>query len=58
MACITKMVLTLAAITVDISPEKVMYIMEKVKLRDVEKWDKENIGVTTLKKRINLLSEE
>lgn len=38
MACITKMVLSLAAITVDINPENVKHILESVQLRDIDRW--------------------
>lgn len=57
MACVTKMVLSLAAITADITPQNVKHILESVQLSDIDKWDKENIGITSLKKRTNLLSE-
>lgn len=56
MACITKMVLSLAAITVDINPENVKYILESVQLKDIDRWGKENIGLTSFRKRTDLLS--
>ena len=57
MACVTKMVLALAAITVEITTEKVKDIMEEVKLKDVEKWEKENIGTTVFKNRCAIYSD-
>lgn len=56
MACVTKMVLSLAAITADISPHRIMEMFEKVKLKDIDQWEKDHIGTTSLKKRIHLMS--
>lgn len=56
MACVTKMVLALAAITVEITTETVREILEEVKLKDINKWEKENIGTTVFKNRCAIYS--
>lgn len=57
MACVTKMVLALAAITVEITPEAVREILEGVKLKDIDKWEKDNIGTTVFKNRCAIYSD-
>lgn len=57
MACVTKMVLALAAITVKITPETVREILEGVKLKDIDKWEKDNIGTTVFKNRCAIYSD-
>lgn len=58
MACVTKMVLVLSAITVSPWPDKVKDILEKVKMEDIDRWTKDNIGQTSLKRRIELFSNK
>lgn len=56
MACVTKMVLVLAAITVAPEPNLVKTIFESVKMKDIDEWTNNNIGVTSLKKRIKFFT--
>lgn len=56
MACVTKMVLALAAITVEITTETVKNVLEEVKLKDIDKWEKDYIGTTVFKNRCAIYS--
>lgn len=56
MACVTKMVLALAAITVEITTETVKNVLEEVKLKDIDKWEKDYIGTTVFKNRYAIYS--
>lgn len=58
MACVTKMVLALAAITVEITAETVKNCLEEVKLADIDRWEKDNIGTSVFKKRCAIYSAD
>lgn len=58
MACVTKMVLLLAAITTELHEDKIKDIFEKVKMEDIDRWTETNIGQTSLKRRVELFTNK
>lgn len=56
MACVTKMVLLLSAITFQPQEHKMKSIFEKVKMEDIDNWTQTNIGQTSLKRRGQLFT--
>jgi len=58
MASITSLMLIIAAFTCELTEEKVKEIMEKIKISDIKKWEKKQIGTTLFKKRSVLLSDK
>lgn len=58
MACVTKMVLILSAITVEPEEDKIKHIFEKVKMEDIDRWAQTHIGQTSFKRRRDLLARK
>ena len=56
MASITCLMLIIAAFTSDLTEESVKQSVENVKITDIKKWSKENIGVSLFEKRKVLLA--
>ena len=56
MASITCLMLIIAAFTSDLTEESVKQSIENVKITDIKKWSKENIGVSLFEKRKVLLA--
>lgn len=56
MACLTDLSLCIAAFTSSLKKEGIKQALESVFIKDVQKWTKENIGESLLKKRRRLLS--
>jgi len=57
MACVTNLILCLAAFTCSLKEKDIVTALEKIKIKDIQKWTKENIGDSVLKKRTIMLSE-
>jgi len=51
MASITTLMLIIAAFTIDLTEEKIKQSIENVKMEDIKKWSRQNIGVSLFQKR-------
>ncbi|MCK4795736.1 MAG: hypothetical protein KAJ14_10715 [Candidatus Omnitrophica bacterium] len=51
MACITNLILSIAAFTCSLEEEEIKCALEKTVINDVKEWTKENIGKTLFQKR-------
>ncbi len=56
MACVTNLILCLAAFTCSLTEIEIVEALEKTKIKDIKKWTIENIGDSVLKKRTAMLS--
>lgn len=56
MACVTNLILTIAAFTSSLTEPEIIKALEKTKMEDIKKWTNENIGDSVLKKRTAMLS--
>jgi hypothetical protein len=56
MASVTNLMLIIAALTCELTAEKVNECIEKVKISDIKKWSEEEIGISLHKQRSLLLS--
>jgi hypothetical protein len=56
MACVTNLILCLAAFTSSLKESEIVEALEKTKMKDIKKWTLENIGDSVLKKRIAMLA--
>jgi len=56
MACVTNLILCIAAFTSSLTEEAIVIALEKTKMKDVKEWTKKNIGDSVLKKRTVMLS--
>ena len=52
MACITKLCLSIAALTSKLNKVDIQEGLTKIKLSDIKKWSNENIGNTLFKQRM------
>jgi len=55
MACVTNLILCLAAFTCSLEEQEIVAALESVKMNDIKKWIKDNIGDSVLKKRTIML---
>jgi hypothetical protein len=56
MACVTSLILCLAAFTSSLTEIEIVKALEKTKIKEIKKWVIENIGDSVLKKRTAMLS--
>lgn len=56
MACVTNLILCIAAFTSSLIEEDIVTALEEIKIIDIKKWTKENIGDSVLKTRTSMLS--
>ncbi len=56
MACVTNIILCLAAFTCTLSEQEIIKAIEKTKIKDIKKWTDDNIGKSVLKNRTIMLS--
>ena len=52
MACLTRLCLSIAAFTSNLTKEEIQEGLEKIKLTDIKKWSDKNIGDTLFKRRM------
>jgi hypothetical protein len=56
MACVTNLILCLAAFTCSLTEQEIIKAIEKTKIKDIKKWTDDNIGKSVLKNRTIMLS--
>jgi len=56
MACVTNLILSLAAFTCSLTEQEITKAIEKTKIKDIKKWTEDNIGKSVLKNRTIMLS--
>ena len=56
MACVTNIILCIAAFTSSLNEYDIITALEKTKISDIQKWTKKHIGESVLKKRTAMLS--
>ncbi len=56
MASITSLMLIIAAFTIDLTEERIKQSIENVKIEEIKRWSRQNIGVSLFQKRKALLA--